>query len=47
LPERSEIVLRPSSSAVSCVTATSLEDVNGVAGNAVMPSEANLDFASS
>ena len=47
LPSRSEIFFRPSFSAVSCVTATSLDEVNGVGGNAVMPSSANLDFASS
>ena len=37
----------PSLSAVCCVTATSLDEVNGVAGNAVMPCSANFDFTSS
>ncbi len=36
--------LRPSLSAVCCVTATSLEEVNGVGGNAVIPCSANFDF---
>ena len=38
---------RPYFSAVSCVTATSLELVNGVGGNAVMPSAANSVLVSS
>ena len=37
----------PSLSAVCCVTATSLDEVNGVAGNAVMPCSANFDLTSS
>ena len=37
--------LRPSFSAVSAVTATSLELVNGVGGNAVMPSLAKPALA--
>ena len=38
---------RPSLSAVSLVTATSLEEVNGVGGNAVRPSVSNSVLASS
>ena len=38
---------RPSLSAVALVTATSLEDVNGVGGKAVRPSAAKPFLASS
>ena len=39
--------VRPYFCAVSAVTATSLELVNGVGGNAVMPSGANRPLSSS
>ncbi len=47
LPSRSEIVFRPSLSAVSFVTATSFELTNGVGGSAVRFFSANPALASS
>jgi hypothetical protein len=45
--DRSEMFFRPYLSAVAFVTATSLESVNGVGGNAVRPSFSKFDLARS